>query len=91
MIEIHHFKNQQLAKAYMQGVHDITEWLLKPSKREATNFDRITASPEVLADILYRESSGEWARWCKGHICKSSCKECFIDWLKQKAEDPANE
>ena len=87
--EIQHFKNQELAKAYMQGVHDITEWLLKPSERTATNFDRVTASPEKLVefvtDIMFHASGCRYTGKLK--CPNTTCKECVLDWLKQKAEE----
>lgn len=93
--EIQHFKNQELAKAYMQGVHDITEWLLKPREREATNFDKLTASPEALAKFIIKKDKfkGVFEADCffkktKEWRCLSdTCEECITKWLKQKAED----
>ena len=94
--EIQHFKNQELAKAYMQGVRDITEWLLKPSERTATNFDKITASPEALAkfineiiEYMYHGETGTEAcpfwRLCTDD--ELGCEECIARWLKQEAEE----
>ena len=90
--EIQHFKNQELVKAYMQGIHDIIDWLLKPSEREATNFDRITASPEALAKYIDWAIDEVWdgrcplieSGKCEVHL---KCKDCIADWLKQEAED----
>ena len=96
--EIQHFKNQELAKAYMQGVHDITEWLLKPSEREATNFDRTAASPETLAKFINEiiDEAAQINSDGKTHCpfigrcdCGDSgtCIECITQWLKKEAEE----
>lgn len=94
--EILHFKNQELAKAYMQGVHDITEWLLKPSERTATNFDKVTASPEALAKFiddkirhtLDLDECPFVAFKCEEGV---ECEECITRWLKQEAADEEKE
>ena len=96
--ELQHFKNQELAKAYMQGVHDITEWLLKPSERTATNFDKVTASPEALAEFIYKVQGLAIHRydtiypWCmvvinSGKTCPANCANCITEWLKQEAKE----
>lgn len=95
--EIQHFKNQELAKAYMQGVHDITEWLLKPSEREATNFDGIAVSPETLARFIDEildeatEIHDDGQTHCpfigRSTCGNIDCVECITRWLKEKAKD----
>ncbi len=60
-----------------------------------TYFDRITASPEILADALIMcgehditETYCDDARYYN-KLCAASaaeCRQCLIDWLNQPAE-----
>ena len=66
----------------------VMEMIKKPS----TNFDRITASPEALAEFVH-EAESMYERCCKGDLrCDCcDCKWCglagrkeLIDWLNEE-------
>lgn len=58
-----------------------------------TNYDLlIRKSPEELAEFFMREYDGEDSFTCPvPHPCptsrEASCKQCFLDWLKQEVEE----
>lgn len=68
-----------------------------------TNFDKITQSPEMLANELLICDDREFAQnYCRdsfgrciqnidagGDIDMGKCRDCLIDWLNQQAEGDA--
>lgn len=92
--EIQHFKNKEIAEAYMQGVKDtmLIAAGLKPGPKP-TNFEKITASPEALAEIIYKfkfnsTTLGDCIFNNGKNDCYSNyCDECITAWLKQEAEE----
>ena len=57
-----------------------------------TNFDRVTASPEALADFISVKNLEKTCTIftegrCKEQADTRDCDKCFINWLKQEAED----
>ena len=58
-----------------------------------TNFERITKSPEELAEFVMSQNieyMAECCSWCKhGHCseCDWSCYKCLLKWLKEKSEE----
>ena len=56
------------------------------AKTKQTNADRIRAmTDEKLAGGMISIMQG----WCPNHAsdCKSTCRECLLDWLKQKVDN----
>lgn len=60
-----------------------------------TNFERITESPEALAEFIHRAIDLEEDKYCKSlpecdqalktgaDIPQEKCMQCLIDWLNQ--------
>ena len=64
--------------------------LSKTEKEKQTNFKRITASPEALAEFII-----DTLQYCKRPVCPicpvwKKCdgvsKDAFVKWLKQESE-----
>lgn len=52
-----------------------------------TNFDKITQSPEAVAEFIL-----QILPFCNLDRCKKfndSCEKCVVDWLNQEAEEDA--
>ena len=64
-------------------------------KRIITNADKIRTMGDVeLVEFFMQEYDGEDSFTCPvSHPCppekEASCRECFLDWLKQEANDEA--
>lgn len=59
-----------------------------------TNFDKITQSPETLADSILRDEHRCAVKCPKGYgKCTKnrigfSCHDCILEWLNQEADQP---
>lgn len=68
-------------------VHNVVLRLIKPKK---TNFDRITASPEALAELMNDCAGCNDCPITEKSVCKynyESCKEAWLAWLKQESKE----
>ena len=59
-------------------------------EKEQTNFDRITQSPESLAEWIEElEYGGNFCVRCCPKYCEcdnTQCKEMMVEWLKQESD-----
>lgn len=80
----------------------LAEWLTElKQRREAeisappkTNADRIRQmTDEEIADMLNIYEVGETCQYCanRGSMCNASCYHGILKWLKQEAEDDADD
>ena len=67
-------------------------------RKTPTNFDKVTASPEALAEFVYSVQGLAIHRydtiypWCmvvisSGKTCPANCTNCITEWLKQEAKE----
>ena len=60
-------------------------------KEKKTNLDvikerMVNASDEEVADLCYR--TNRWGFDCSKRTCfGSSCRQCFLDWLNEEADE----
>ena len=55
-----------------------------------TNFQRITASPEALADLMQDCVNCDDCPITDKRVCEykyESCREAWLEWLKQESEE----
>ena len=54
-----------------------------------TNFDRITKTPEALAELMYDCADCNNCPITDKSVCQykyENCKEAWLEWLKQESE-----
>ena len=58
-------------------------------KEKQTNFSRITASPEALAELMQDCVNCDDCPIIDKRVCEykyENCKEAWVEWLKQESE-----
>lgn len=75
----------------------VEEWKRKnpPIQRKpVTNYDRISKSPEELAEFLSKNRGGCRALTTESYVCdfytddlNTDCKACWLDWLRREAKE----
>lgn len=68
----------------------IYEYCRNVAHGRQTNFSRITATPEALAEFMEKHAScGHDCPITDKNLCKykyENCKEAWVKWLKQESE-----
>ena len=60
----------------------------KTEKARMTNFEKITRSPETLAEIMSRHGNCEYCIYGELEKCNGiKCKDGVLEWLKLPAEN----
>lgn len=68
------------------------QWFEHLERKPMTNADKYfhNATDEEIAELMFWNADDAEALWCKGWFtCTKSisCKDCFINWLKQEVKE----